>query len=82
MTIEARFLSNDIAGKLRDGQYELPDDATVGTLMETAVNEANLDLTEDQKNSYVFVLDNSPAFYQTKLNDGGKLRVMFKILGG
>ena len=82
MTIEARFLSSDIAGKLRDGPYDLPEGATVGTLMETAGSEANIELTEDQKNSYVFVLDNTPAFNDTKLHDGGMLRVMFKILGG
>ena len=82
MTIEARFLSSDIAGKLRDGPYELPEGATVAALMETARSEAGLELTEEQKNSYVFVLDNAPAFYETKLHDGGMLRVMFKILGG
>ena len=82
MTIEARFKSNDLAGVLRDGAYELPEGATVATLMEAAQREAGVKLTEQQNDSYVFVFDNCPASYETRLHDGGKLRVMFKILGG
>ena len=82
MTIEMRFNSSSIAGKLRDGPYELPDGATVADAVELAQAEAGYRLTEEQKNSCVFVFDNSPAFYGTGLSDGGKLRVMFKILGG
>jgi len=82
MTVEARFNSNAIAGKLRDGAYELPDGALVGELLEEAQREAGLVLTDEQKNSFVFVFNNAPAAYNTPLSDGGKLRVMFKILGG
>ena len=82
MTIEVRFNSSSIAGKLRDGAYEAPEGATVASLMEQAQAEAGYSLTEEQKNSCVFVFDNSPAFCGTELRDGGKLRVMFKILGG
>lgn len=71
-----------MAGKLRDGAYELPDGATVASLMEQAQGEAGYILSEEQKDSCVFVFNNSPAFYETGLSDGGKLRVMFKILGG
>jgi len=82
MTIQAKFDSNDIRGKLRDGAYELPDGATVATLMETAQREAGLELTEQQKSDFVYIFDNSPATHGTKLFDGGKLRVMYKLLGG
>ena len=82
MTIEARFNSHDLIGKLRDGAYELPDGATVATLMDIAQREANVELTEQQKKNFVFVFDNSPALYDTELREGGKLRVMFKLLGG
>ena len=82
MTIQARFDSNDVRGKLRDGAYELPDGATVATLMEEAQREAGFEIAEQQKNSFVFVFNNSPAQYETKLIDGGKLRVMYKLLGG
>ena len=82
MNIQAIFNSNDLVGKLRNGAYALPDDATVETLMEIAELEAGIELTEQQKSNFVFVFDNKPAFYDTKLLDGGKLRVMYKILGG
>ena len=82
MNIEVRFNSSSIAGKLRDGAYEAPEGATVASLLEQAQSEAGYTLTEEQKESCVFVFNNSPAFYDTELSDGGKLRVMFKILGG
>jgi len=82
LTIEARFNSSQLAGKLRDGPYELPDAATVADFMEAAQSEAGMELTGQQKDSFVFVFNNSPAKYDTVLTDGGKIRVMFKILGG
>ena len=82
MIIEAKFISSDIAGKLRDGAYELIDGATVASLMDAALLEAGLELTEQQRSNFVFVFDNAPAFYDTKLYDGGTLRVLFKIMGG
>ena len=82
MTIEARFNSSSIAGRLRDGEYELPDGATVAAFMELAQSEAGYMLSEEQKDSCVFLFNNSPAFFDTELHGPGKLRVMFKILGG
>lgn len=82
MTIEAKFFSSDIADKLRGGAYELPDGATASVLMEKAFSEAGIDLPEEKRNNFVFVFNNSPAYADTVLKDGGKLRVMFKITGG
>ena len=82
MTIEAIFINRELAGVLRDGAYELPDGSTVTTLMDAAQLEAGVELTDDQKTSVVFVLDNKPAGYDTKLSDGTTLRAMYKIMGG
>ena len=82
MVIEARINSSSIAGKLRDGAYELPENSTVADFLETAQREAGYELTEEQKTSCVYVFNNSPATSATKLQNGGKLRIMFKILGG
>ena len=82
MTIEARFNMNSIAGKLRDGAYEITEGTTVAGFLELAQREAGYELTDEQKASCVFVFNNSPAFYETELHESGKLRVMFKILGG
>ena len=82
MTIDARFNMNSIAGKLRDGAYEVAESTTVAGFMELAQHEAGYKLTDEQKASCVFIFNNSPAFYETELSESGKLRVMFKILGG
>jgi len=82
MIVETRFFSSNIAGKLRDGAYELPEGSTVTRLMDAAFDEAMLDFPADQRINFVFVYDNSPASPETVLSDGGKLRVLFKITGG
>ena len=82
MTVEAKFNNTELAGKLRDGPYELPETATVATLLETAQREANHELTQQQKNSLVFIYNNAHATYDTELQHGGKLRILHLILGG
>jgi hypothetical protein len=82
MTIDVKFSSTDIAGKLRDGAYELPDDATIATLMDFALRESGYEMPDEQRREFVFILDNSPAYYDTKLRHGAKLRVLFRITGG
>lgn len=82
MTNEVRFLSNDIAGKLRDGAYELPEGSNVAALMDLAYSEAGIDVSDEQKINFVFVYNNSPAQADSRLEDGGRLRVLFKITGG
>ena len=82
MTNEVRFFSNDIAGKLRDGVYELPEGSTVAALMEAAFCEAGLDVPVNRRTDFVFIYNNSPAQADTCLQDGGKLRVLYKISGG
>ena len=82
MTIQAKFSSSELAGKLRDGAYDMPDGASVKMLMDEAQRETGFILTADQVESCVYVFDNSPATKETPLYDGGKLRVLFKILGG
>ena len=82
MTVQVKFKNNELIGKLRDGEYELPDGSTVASLMEEASREAGYILTQEQKDNCIFLFDNSAASYETQLRNGGKLRVMFKLLGG
>lgn len=82
MTIEAKFFSSDIAGRLRDGIYELAENATVLSLMDAAVDEAGIEFSEEKKRNFVFIYNNSPASADTELSDGGKLRILYKITGG
>jgi len=82
MIVEAKFSSSNIAGKLRDGAYELPEGATVAELIEAAQSESGYMLTEEDKETLVFIFNNSPASYDTGLCHGGKLRVLFKVMGG
>lgn len=82
MTVEVRFNGSLLAGRMRDGEYGLPEGATVAELMEAAQTEAGHELSQEERKSCVFILDNSPASYSSALRDGGKLRVMYRILGG
>ena len=82
MVIEVKFNSSELAGKLRDGAYELPEGSTVTDLMDAAQREAGFDMPDELSGNLVFLYDNRHAGPDTALFGGGKLRVLFKILGG
>jgi cytochrome c-type biogenesis protein CcmH/NrfF len=72
----------ELAGDMRDGFYEVPEGATVTTLMDAAQREAGRTLSEEIKKSFVFLANSKPAQWETVLKDGDKVRVLYKILGG
>ena len=82
MTIDVKFNSNELADKLRSGTYELPEDATVSMLLETAQNEVKYKMSQELTENLVFLFNNRHAVPETVLSDNGKLRVLHKVLGG
>lgn len=82
MTVTIKFSVRELVGNMRDGAYEIPEGATISGLLETAQKEAGTILSEEVKNSFVFLVDSRPAQWETVLKDGDKVRVLYKILGG
>lgn len=82
MKVEIKFSVRDLVGDMRDGFYELPAGLTVDGLMDVAQKEVGKTLSEDIKKSFVFLINSRPATCETVLNDGDKVRVLYKILGG
>ncbi len=82
MTVEIKYSVRDIVGNMRDGKYELPHGATVGGLIAASENEVGKALDENIKQSFIFLLNGQPATWESVLNDGDKVRVLYKILGG
>lgn len=82
MKIEIKFSVRDLVGKMRDGDYELPEGTSVEGLIEASQREVDQILNEGVKNSFIFLVNSRPASWDTILKDGDKVRVLYKILGG
>lgn len=82
MKAEIKFSVRDLVGDMRDGIYEIPDGLTVNGLMEASQKEVGKILSEEVKKSFVFLVNSRPASWETVLQDGDKVRVLYKILGG
>jgi molybdopterin converting factor small subunit len=77
-----KFASNSITDGLREGEYGLAGNMTVGDLMNLAQREAGRTLTDSEKANLVFLVNSRPSGWDSALADGDQLRVMFKVLGG
>jgi molybdopterin converting factor small subunit len=82
MRLTAKFSCPDIVGHLREGEYEVADGATVRDAMESFFKEDGRELTDGVINNVVFVVNYMPAQWETVLNEGDSLRVLYRFLGG
>jgi len=82
ITIHLKIYCREIVKGLRDGDYELPDGATVNDALAEAQRKSGVTLSDGAMNSVVFLLDGRAAGPDAPLIDGGKLRILQKILGG
>ncbi len=82
MTVTIKYSVRDLVGDMRDGAYDVPDGTTVEALISISEKEVGKNLSEDVRKSFVFLVNSTPAAWDTVLHDGDKLRVLYKILGG
>jgi sulfur carrier protein ThiS len=82
MTVTIKYSVRDLVGDMRDGAYEIPEETTVEALISVSEKEAGKTLSDDVKQSFIFLVNSKPASWETVLKDGDKLRVLYKILGG
>ncbi len=82
MTVEIKYSVRDLVGDMRDGKYELAEGTTVSGLLAASEKEVGISLDENVKKSFIFLVNSKPATWDSVLNDGDKIRVLYKILGG
>ncbi|NLA87583.1 MAG: MoaD/ThiS family protein [Clostridiales bacterium] len=82
MNVTVKYSVRDLVGDMRDGAYVLPEGTTVDGLISASQKEVGKILSEDVKNSFIFLVNSKPAQWETVLQDGDKVRVLYKILGG
>jgi len=82
MKVQVILNCRDLTGDLREGFYDLPEGTTAKGVLEAAFQEAGKKLTESIYNSLVFMVNGRAATGDTVLQDGDKMRVLFRILGG
>ena len=82
MNIVAKFNCKDLVGDIRDGEYVVPEGSTVDDAINAIYAEADKELVEGVRNSFVFLVNSVAAKWETELKDGDKLRVLYRLLGG
>lgn len=82
MTVTIKYSVRDLVGDMRDGAYEVPEGTTVDGLIGISEKEVGRTLSDDIRKSFIFLVNSKPAAWETGLQDGDKVRVLYKILGG
>ena len=82
MIIQAKFSCKDLVGDIREGEYTVPEGATIEDAINVIYGEAGQNMTEGVRNSFVFLVGGLSAQWETVLKDGDKLRVLYRLLGG
>ncbi len=82
MKVEVKYSVRDLVGDMRDGAYDIPEGTTVAGLIEASRKEVGKTLAEAVKKSFIFLVNSKPATWETILQEGDKVRVLYKILGG
>lgn len=80
--IDVKFNSSELADKMRSGIYSAPDDSTVSDLLELALAEAGVEISNELMGNLVFLYNDRYAAIDSILSDGGRLRVLHKVMGG
>ena len=82
MIIEVKINNNMLIGKLDAGSYELLQGATVSELLDEMQQRSGYAMSQEERGSLVFLLDNQHASPESELHDGAMLRILHKVLGG
>ena len=81
MTVNVRFVCNEVVGDARPGAYTLPDGATIADLMKQAADE-NGSFVDGYMDHLIFLINSRPATAGDMLHDGDRLNVLRMIFGG
>ena len=82
MQVEVRFICPELAGPLRSGIYEVPENATISELLETGSSDCSGGITENAQAYMLFLLNGRSAQPDARLSPGDKLYVLRKVFGG
>lgn len=80
MTVKVRFICRELVGDIANGEYEIPEESTVGEAME--IFRPMGKFVENYPNFMLFMVNGKAATLQTELKDGDNLMVLRRIIGG
>lgn len=81
ISVQARFLSKDVTGNARNGEYLVPDPCTVGEFMNIAAAE-NGSFVENYMDFVLFMVNGRSADADTVLHDSDQIKVLAFVYGG
>ena len=82
MQVEAKFICPEIVGPLRNGVYDIPEDATISDFLDCCRAECP-DRPQNSGADQLMLLRNGmQAQLDTRLHPGDKVHFLRKIYGG
>ena len=82
MQVEAKFICPEIVGPLRDGNYEIPEGASISELLEISRAECPDSIPGDVEAVLMFLKNGKQAQLDTKLSEGDRIHYLRRIFGG
>ena len=82
MQIEVKFFCPELVGPLRNGVYDLPENATISELLEKSCSEHSGRSQKTATDYLLFLLNGRSAQPDARLSQGDMVYVLRKIFGG
>ncbi|MDR0839350.1 MAG: hypothetical protein LBN99_06870 [Oscillospiraceae bacterium] len=82
MKVWVKFVCKDLTGGLANGEYSVPDGATVLDVIRAAEKSCGVTLPPDRDKAFQYILNDKAAQGYTPVPDGAKLYVLHARLGG
>lgn len=81
ITVNVRFLCREVVGDARNGEYIVPDQCTLGELLDIAAKE-NGTFVQDYANNVLYILNGKLAEAKAVLKSSDQVKVAGIIYGG
>ncbi len=82
MKIKVHFNCPEILGSMKNGEYEIPEGATVRDLFLVCQRQNDFTVKEEHVKWLLVLADGKQAKWDAVLSDGGSVHIIRGIMGG
>ena len=82
MRVTVKFICRNLTSGLISGEYDVPENATIRTIIEECEKQCNVALPEKNLKYLQFMLNGKSALWESSVKDGDELYVLQLIVGG
>ena len=82
MRVTVKFICKHLTSGLINGEYDVPENATIRIIIEECEKQCNVVLPENNLQYLQFMLNGKSAQWESSVKDGDELYVLQLIVGG